>query len=396
MLNPRQLSSYIAAATLCAGLCACQIPEAPEAIMDTPSTTNEPNQGGEQNKGTLRGYIDKKGAWIIKPQFVTGSSFSEGLAHVVDPRGSYIDKNGNFVIKENYYVAGDFHEGLAWAAKPVGSWRDVNSPGDQLRYGYINKSGKFVIPPQFQAAHDFSEGMALVMPTGEKRWGFINKQGKMVIKPQFDILIDEENDSLPQFKNGTAYVSLEHHKSFSIDKTGKPLSDEQSQKAFVNSLSEGRGLYRDKEGKHGGAWGYFDKTGNVAIRCIYDKVTPFSDGLALVRTEGKKWSFIDRNGKTVIPPTSSYDFLSFHDGMVQCRERDGMVWGYMDRTGKVVIPPQFPNAESFSEGMAAVDVLVPEEKVKEIKFPFQYTVQGTAILFPLKFSASDESSKTGP
>jgi hypothetical protein len=32
-------------------------------------------------------------------------------------------------------------------------------------------------------------------------------------------------------------------------------------------------------------------------------------------------------------------------------------WGYIDKTGKIVIPPQFDDAESFSEGLAAVEVL---------------------------------------
>lgn len=385
------------AACLSAALAACQMPEAPESIVETPAADPAPSDPNkiEKSKATLRGYIDKKGNWVIEPQFVTGGSFSEGLAHVVDPRGSYIDKKGKFVITEKYYLGGDFHEGLAWAAKPNSKWSDVNCPGDQLTYGYIDKTGKFVIEPRFRAANDFSDGMAMVMPIGENKWGFINRAGKLQIKPQFEILIDEGSDNVPQFRNGTAYVSLEHNKSFSIDKNGKPLSKDAVQKAFVASFPDGMGKWHDTNGAHGGAWGYIDRAGKV-IPCIYDKVTAFSDGLALVRIEGKKWGFIDKTGKMVIPATRQYEFLSFHDGMAQFRERGGMVWGYMDKTGKMVIEPKFPNSESFSEGLAAADWAVPQERINQIKLPFTYTVQGASIVFPMKFDDSKESEAESP
>ena len=50
-----------------------------------------------------------------------------------------------------------------------------------------------------------------------------------------------------------------------------------------------------------GKWGFKDKnTGNMVISCKYDGIAPFSEGMAAVRLN-KKFGFIDKTGKEVIP-----------------------------------------------------------------------------------------------
>jgi hypothetical protein len=252
------------------------------------------------------GYIDKKGNWIIKPQFddaapfkngVAGVCFfkknvaystnasittkgeliespappatpdaaalearlySEGLRPVSDRKDGelrhfYADQSGNMVIPPLPDVAwaGQFHEGLA--------------PIHTLHQGwhYIDKTGKTVIslPETVSRAGDFCAGLAPVAvggweydharagstPRDGAKWGFINKQGKFVIKPTFDCWLPGGGAWEPRFHDGRAsvYVSI-------------------------------------APGQH--AFGYIDEQGNLAIKPTFDDAREFSEGLAAVRT----------------------------------------------------------------------------------------------------------------
>ncbi len=101
-------------------------------------------------------------------------------------------------------------------------------------------------------------------------------------------------------------------------------------------------------------WGYIDTTGKLVIPARFETAQPFSEGLALIRTEKNgKWGFLDTVGKMVIPPQFE-TAGSFSDGLaVVLTEKQGQ-YGYIDKTGTVVIPPQYAVVKSFSEGLAAV------------------------------------------
>lgn len=67
------------------------------------------------------GFIDKKGNFIIKPQFDEPIiycsaiyTFTNGLAAVCKNRKyGYIDKNGKWIVEPNYDVASGFMNGFA-------------------------------------------------------------------------------------------------------------------------------------------------------------------------------------------------------------------------------------------------------------------------------------------
>ena len=63
--------------------------------------------------------------------------------------------------------------------------------------------------------------------------------------------------------------------------------------------------------------------GTLVIRAEFDRISPFSNGLAAVSVKKK--------------------------------------WGYIDKTGTTVVAPRFDNAGDFSEGLAVVTVAVPVE-----------------------------------
>lgn len=124
--------------------------------------------------GKNYGYIDKKGKYVINPQFEKATEFKNGLA-IIDQGGmkGYIDKEGKIVINPQFKNASLFSSNDIAAVK--------SSDG---KYGYIDKDGKYIINPQFERASDFFEDIAFVHSAD--KWGIIDQKGKYIVNPQFD------------------------------------------------------------------------------------------------------------------------------------------------------------------------------------------------------------------
>ena len=91
----------------------------------------------------------------------------------------------------------------------------------------------------------------------------------------------------------------------------------------------------------------------------YEKLGPFSEGLAAVMKDGK-WGYINTKGEEVIPCRYSMCEV-FHEGLaaVQKYSEEGYLdaeWGYIDTKGKEVIPLSIEaeKANEFSEGLATI------------------------------------------
>ena len=94
-------------------------------------------------------------------------------------------------------------------------------------------------------------------------------------------------------------------------------------------------------------------SGEIVIPLKYDSAGSFSEGLAVVRLNGK-WGYIDKTGKEIIP--LKYDSAeSFSKGLARVRLNGK--WGYVDKTGKVVISAKYNNAWGFCEDLAMVEIM---------------------------------------
>src|SRR5215204_6073794 len=104
--------------------------------------------------------------------FAISVNGQESVLARVNYQGKYgfIDRKGEFVVIPQYDFALSFSEGLA----------AVESDG---KYGFINPKGELVIGFQFDDAHWFDEGMVAVKKNA--KYGFIDKTGKLVIDYRF-------------------------------------------------------------------------------------------------------------------------------------------------------------------------------------------------------------------
>jgi len=99
-------------------------------------------------------------------------------------------------------------------------------------------------------------------------------------------------------------------------------------------------------------WGYLDRTGTPMIAPRFEEAYPFSEGLAVVKTQGL-WGLIDRTGKvvTIFPQAVPAPF-GFSGGLLLVTL--WRYWGYADHTGRLVIQPRYDAASVFCGGLARV------------------------------------------
>jgi hypothetical protein len=320
-------------------------------------------------------------------RYAVAAPYSDGLAGVVTPplKGSadatqighigVIDKTGEYVVKpeDGYKTAIEFHDGLGGAS------RTTNAGG-----GFLDKRGRLVITDSsYLWGGIFSDGLGAVVvkvPAHDDASGhtidtvlwFVNNKGEVALKTEYT-LGDFKMDI--RFSDGLAPIKQGY-----IDKTGKlaiTMAGEHGQ--FSEALA-------CVQSGPGGKWGYIDKTGNQAIPPRFESAGNFSDGLAVVTTEGKK-GYIDKSGTAVIRPQfdNARDF-SEGLGVVQLNKKWGAVdktgamvikaefdgldqfhgglapaqvnakWGYIDKGGETIVPPQFDGAGVVSEGLASIAV----------------------------------------
>jgi hypothetical protein len=304
------------------------------------------------------GFIDETGRVVITPQFDSANSFSDERALVAaggKPR--YIDTSGHFINTPPFDIGGNFAEGLA--PVNVGQVRIPNigiisAPG---RWGYINTVGALVIPMKFQLADEFHEGLAAAHLG--KTSGFIDHTGRFRINAPFDVSWG--------FSEGVVLVKSNLQMIY-LDRRGKrlatpPLDPNYYGHSFHDGLAAIR--IRDK-------WGFMDKTGRLVIAPQFIEAGDFSEGLAAVElpidqskeqpckldetssyTVAKKFGYIDRTGKLVIPPQWEYagPFVAGLANVSACDKAS-----FIDKTGHIQIATAFNEASPFAGALAPVNI----------------------------------------
>src|SRR5205085_9986204 len=268
------------------------------------------------------GFIDETVRVVIAPQFESADGFSDERARVsLHGKGEYIDMAGRRIKHPPFDLGGDFSEGLA--PINVGQKRMpmvglITNPG---RWGYINTAGTLVIPMSFQLADEFSEGLAAAHQGHIS--GFIDHTGRFVFTAPFDVSWG--------FSEGVVLVKS-NLKMFYYDRTGRrlqtpPLDDNY----YGHSFHEGLAAVKIKD-----KWGFMDQTGQLVIPAEFIAVGDFSEGLAAAEVP------IDQDKET----PCQFDEYS--------RYTVSKKFGYIDRMGRMVIPPQWEYAGPFVGGLANV------------------------------------------
>lgn len=244
----------------------------------------------------IHGFINEKGETINFLGYEDLSSFSNSLSRVRRNRlYGYMNLNMEEIIPCKYEEANHFSEGLACVKE--GS-----------RYKYIDLNGEVVIDSNFNNAYSFSCGLAFVKI--DKNYFFINKKGEIALEIDKDLYTDV------MFKDDML-------------------------KVYDSNMN----------------FGFMDKEGNIVIPLIYEDANRFSEGLACVTLDSKS-GYINKDGEVVIDFKYVYGG-QFNNGLTVVLKKDeegNKKWGYIDKTGKEVIPAIYDSAESFYSEYAKVSI----------------------------------------
>jgi WG repeat protein len=253
------------------------------------SRVTEFNDGNAIVKNKLGHFIiDKKGNEIkvvTEKRITEMRKFSDGLAAVMlgnktHNRLGYINGQGKLMIKAIYVACGDFKEGVAW----------VIIDGDKA--GFIDKEGEWVIEPKFFRARDMDPISGMARIRDKDGWGYTNLNG--------EVMHLESSKDLRDYSDSLCMVRINKKWGYMNVKGEVVISPEFDAKAYlkINKLKVNPlDLFIPQ-------YNFFSKSGKANRKILAaqnDGVTPFVDGYATVRVNGR-WGVIDKKGQWVLPP----------------------------------------------------------------------------------------------
>lgn len=212
-------------------------------------------------------------------------------------------------------------------------------------HGYLRVADKSVlVKPQFSNAYDFSDGRALVEALDQ--WVYLDTTGSVVLEPPKGILVTPFHGGTAWF-SGTGEITSSEPCVALVNKNGSTIK----QPGFVKDAGSGNrggGSCRQPEYSEG-LWkitfthiddsgllsvAYVDTLGNELFRRPTRSGELFHDGMAAFRDEANNtWGFWDRSGRVAIAPRFT-GVEPFIDGFAFVVE--GSRGGWIDRTGRYV------------------------------------------------------------
>ena len=185
-------------------------------------------------------------------------------------------------------------------------------------YSILNKDGEQITTQNYSYINYLYDNYFIVSVTGGKV-GVINDKEEPIIEIQYDSIEKVE---------GTDYIitRLSENSSTQLyDKNFKQLCEMtnsivQTEENYVKVYNNTETKYFDLEGNEkqnaeilsnnqiyaksqDGKWGFVDKSGNIVVDYIYDKVTDLNSyGYAGIKLDGK-WGVVNSNGEVIVEPT---------------------------------------------------------------------------------------------
>jgi hypothetical protein len=272
--------------------------------------------------------------------------------------------------------------------------RSVREAQAKILWGYINQTGKFVIQPQFDAAERFHRGIARVVK-GDFR-GHIDRRLKAVI----------DRKRTEQYRDREYEQYRIEFKKDIFDESGKVLVAPAAQGVTVFRFSDGLAqiilpidLCRkyfpsavktiDIDTQSRASCGFIDTEGRIVIAPRYEMTGPFRKGSALVY-KNKAWMLINRQEK-ILASFKNQDVQQFSEDLaLVC---DGNDKGFFDRSGKPAFKQRFPDAGSFSDGLAAAAVSASDaNKLKLLERTYEwkcgYIDKAGKLVIPASYMAA--------
>jgi WG containing repeat len=256
------------------------------------------------------GYLDKTGAWAIPAQYNLAQPFSEGMAAVNQrDRTFFIKKDGTKAFDGDYLLARDFKNGLAFVNQG-GQHIWIDAQGNKVAtcpgavfYGEFAYSNGF----------DFSEERIAFKAKQGNVLGYMNRAGNIVIEAQYL--------ECKSFYKGVAPVKTKNQNWILIDRSGKPLTDENTITLYVEDWPVDylkASLPYDEGAAQPHFYGLLNLQGNWALKPVYPFLGIFSEGLVTIyNTQTQSFGCMNAKGKIKVKPKPSTESTTQFDLKVE-------------------------------------------------------------------------------
>ena len=238
-------------------------------------------------EGKFYGYIDISGSFVINPIYLSAYNFNSSSLAVVQVQEGFglINKKGEYVLEPNYNSISDFKENRA-----------IFVLNDYM--GVINEKGNIITNKKYNFISDYNEGRAVIgisSNEGNYKYGYIDLEGNEVIPPIYS--------EATSFNDGGALVKIKDKEYNLIDINGKVINTYNYD--FVSQYGEGLMVFGNS---FEGPLGYLNREGQIVIKPKYKSAEGFKDGVAIVSESDSfigPYGVIDKEGKYLYPPIFS-------------------------------------------------------------------------------------------
>lgn len=175
------------------------------------------------------------------------------------------------------------------------------------KWGFLGESGDILLYHNYDEVREFQGDFCIVKEGG--KYGVINKAGRYVHPCVYEYLSDFFNNVALGKKDGTMYYVYLNGKT-------RPLNKKYEYGTYSEGFVQVKSL---KNGK----LGYADSKGVVRINMVYDAVSDFKNGNAVVQKKGK-WYSINKKGdkkRTKVDFSLPYQMFDEGAGCVKVGER---------------------------------------------------------------------------
>ncbi len=278
------------------------------------------------------GLIDRNGRVVVPPLYQQVDYPSDGMIRVAQNElFGFFDTLGFPQIGCKYRTASGFSEGRAVVL--------IDFDSNNCAYGYIDKKDSLVLPAIYEYAFPFQEGCAVVQRY--ERFGMIDRDGREVLPIKYA--------GVGSMIHGNCFVmDVETERAAMFDSHFKQLTPFQ----YTNVIDYGEGYFIvERDGKKV----FLNQKGKEKFG-LFDQVSPFRYGFAMVSREGR-YGIINHRGRFILP--MEYENSMNHSSQYQFYEGLALIeknrrFGFVNMKGEVVIEPVYQSAHHCSEGLIPV------------------------------------------
>lgn len=285
------------------------------------------------------GFVDKSGKEVIPVKYDSIGTFSNGLVYVKDletNRYGYMNKTGAWVIKPVYLKAETFDDlGGAWVMMT------------DAKYHYINRAGKDLGVFNENDYKNFNKDGYAVVENAEYPYVLIDKTGKVITKI-------EDCDGIYNYSEGIAGYKCKSNGLYGfVDYNGKKVIP--CEYTGFTGFHEGVSKV-SKTINNATKSGYINNKGAIILPVEYDNVSAFRDGWGLIKKDSD-YFFVDKAGNLKAPPrkyNNLYEFRSgFALGIIKGTDKINTYY-YINTQLKEEFSIEAEQAYSFWESVAVV------------------------------------------